>query len=164
MGRAKFLKSVIVGFYELYDYQYWKICWHELFNCSNFYIQFYPAHYEYFGTFFLKFMCPWKAATLLFEFNRTFAIDQKLIIIAVDISYYKWHFYYYFHVLHYRWINWITWTYTHCIFPFPFDCKSSYRKIKIIPIDLSLLRTQTHAQNYCQLWEIFCKVVIFKHT
>ena len=65
-------------------------------------------------------------------------------------SYYKWHFYHYFHIVHYRWINWITRTYTHCIFPFPFDCKSSYRKTKIIPIDLSLLRTQTHAHNYCQ--------------
>ena len=65
--------------------------------------------------------------------------------------YYKWHFYHYFHIVHYRWINWITWTYTHCIFPFPFDCKSSYRKTKIIPIDLSPLRTQTHAHNCSQL-------------
>ena len=64
--------------------------------------------------------------------------------------YYKWHFYHYFHIEHHHWINWITWTYTHCIFPFPFDCKSSYRKTKIIPIDPSLLRTQTHAHNYCQ--------------
>ena len=64
--------------------------------------------------------------------------------------YYKWHCCYYFHIVHYHWINWITWTYTHCIFLFPFDCKSSYRKTKLIPIDLSLLRTQTHAHNYCQ--------------
>ena len=65
--------------------------------------------------------------------------------------YYKCHFYHYFHIVHYHWINWITWTYTHCIFLFPFDCKSSYRKTKIIPIELSLLRTQTHAHSYCQL-------------
>ena len=39
--------------------------------------------------------------------------------------YYKWHFYYFFHIVHYHWINWLTWTYTHCMFPFPFDCKSS---------------------------------------
>ena len=62
--------------------------------------------------------------------------------------YYKWNFYHYFHIVHYHWINWITWT--HCIFPFPFDCKSSYRKTKIIPIDLSPLRTQMHAHSYCQ--------------
>ena len=79
-------------------------------------------------------------------------------------SYYKWYFHHCFHIVHYRWINCITWTYTHCIFPFPFDGKSSYRKTKIIRIDLSTLRTQTHAHNYCQLWEIFRKVVIFKHT
>ena len=72
--------------------------------------------------------------------------------------YYKWHFCHYFHIVHYRWINWITWTYTHCIFPF--DSKSPYGKIKIIPIDLSLPRTQTHADNCFQLYEIFCKVVI----
>ena len=28
MGRAKFLKSAVIGFYELHDYQYGKICWH----------------------------------------------------------------------------------------------------------------------------------------
>ena len=28
MGRAKFLKNFIIGFYEFYDYQYWRICWH----------------------------------------------------------------------------------------------------------------------------------------
>ena len=71
--------------------------------------------------------------------------------------YYKWHFYHYFHIVHYRWINWITWTYTHCIFPF--DSKSSYGKIKIIPIDLSTPRMQTHAENCFQLYEIFFKGV-----
>ena len=73
--------------------------------------------------------------------------------------YYKWHFYHYFHIVHYLWINWITWTYSHCIFPFPFDSKSSYRKTKIIPIDLSPPKTQTHARNCFQLYEIFiyCK-------
>ena len=65
--------------------------------------------------------------------------------------YYKWHFYHYFHIVHYRWINWIKWTYTHCIFPFPFGCKGSYRKNRIIPINLSPLGTQTHACNYSQL-------------
>ena len=65
--------------------------------------------------------------------------------------YYKWHFYHYFHIVHYRWINWITWTYTHWIFPFPFDCKSLYKKTKIIPIGLSPLTTQTHARNCSQL-------------
>ena len=44
--------------------------------------------------------------------------------------YYKWHFYHYFDIIHYRWTNWITWTYTHCIFTFLFDCKSSTRKLK----------------------------------
>ena len=78
--------------------------------------------------------------------------------------YYKWHFYHYFHIVHYRWINWITWTYTHCIFPFPFDCKSSYRKTKTIPTDLSPLRTETHAHNCSQLSEILCNMVVFKHT
>ena len=65
--------------------------------------------------------------------------------------YYKCHFYHYFHIVHYHWINWITWTYTHCIFLFPFDCKSSYRITKIIPNDLSPRRTQTHARNYSRL-------------
>ena len=65
--------------------------------------------------------------------------------------YYKWHCCYYFHIVHYHWINWITWTYTHCIFPFPFDCKRSYRKAKIIPIGLFPLRTQTHARSCSQL-------------
>ena len=46
--------------------------------------------------------------------------------------YYKWHFYHYFRIVHCRWINWITWTYTHSIFPFPFDSESSYGKTKII--------------------------------
>ena len=58
--------------------------------------------------------------------------------------YYKWHFYHYSRIVHYRWINWITWTYTHCIFPFPFDCKSSYGRTKIISTNLSSPRTQTH--------------------
>ena len=65
--------------------------------------------------------------------------------------YYKWHFYHYFHIVHYGWINWITWTCTHCIFPFPFDCKSLYKKTKIIPIHISSLTTQTHARNCFQL-------------
>ena len=65
--------------------------------------------------------------------------------------YYKWHFYHYFHIVHYRWINWITWTYTHCIFPFAFDCGSSYRKTKVILTGLCPLRTQTHAHNCWQL-------------
>ena len=65
--------------------------------------------------------------------------------------YYKWHFYHYFHTVHYCRINWNTSTYTHCIFTFPIDCKSSYRKNKIIPIDLSPLRTKAHAHNCCQL-------------
>ena len=60
--------------------------------------------------------------------------------------YYKWHFYHYFHIVHYRWINWITWTYTYCIFPFPFDCKSSYRKNKIIRTGLSSQNTNTRTQ------------------
>ena len=60
-------------------------------------------------------------------------------------------FYHFFQVVHYRWINWIKWRYTHCIFPFTFDCKSSSRKAKIIPIALSLLRTQTHAHKYSQI-------------
>ena len=28
MGRAKYLKYFIIGFYVFYDYQYWKIYWH----------------------------------------------------------------------------------------------------------------------------------------
>ena len=57
--------------------------------------------------------------------------------------YYKWHLYHYFHIVHYPWINWITWTYTHCIFPYLCDCRSSYRKTKIIPVNLSPPGTQT---------------------
>ena len=64
----------------------------------------------------------------------------------------KWHFYHYFHIEHYHWINWITWTYTHCIFSFPFNCKSSDGKTKIIPIDLCPPRTETHARNCSQLY------------
>ena len=62
MGRAKFLKNFIIGFYEFYDYDF-NI---ERFAGINFviavtetyffYIQFYPADCEYFGTSFLKFM------------------------------------------------------------------------------------------------------------
>ena len=48
----------------------------------------------------------------------------------------------------------ITWTYTHCFFPFPFDCKSVYKKTKIIPIDHSPLTTQVHAGNCSQLFNI----------
>ena len=76
--------------------------------------------------------------------------------------YYKRHFYHYFHIVHYCWINWITWTYIHFIFPF--DSKSSYGKIKITAVDLSPPRTQTHLENCFQLYEIFCKVVIFESS
>ena len=65
--------------------------------------------------------------------------------------YYKWYFYHYFLIVQYSWINRITWTYTHCIVPLPFDCKSSCRKTKMIPTDLSPLRAQTHAHNCSQL-------------
>ena len=84
--------------------------------------------------------------------------------------YYKWHFYHYFHILHYRWINWITWTYTHWCFPFPFDCKSSYRKTKIIRIDLSPLRKRKHTHTtapsfkkyFVKWWFISKKNVLLK--
>ena len=58
--------------------------------------------------------------------------------------YYKLHFYPYC-----RRNNWITLTYTNCIFPFPFDCKISYGKTKVIPMDVSPLRI--HAYNFFQL-------------
>ena len=74
--------------------------------------------------------------------------------------YYKWHFYHYFHIAHYRWINWITWTYTHWFFPFPFDCKSLYKKTKIILIYLSPLTTQTPARKkyFIKSWFLNIKI------
>ena len=39
-------------------------------------------------------------------------------------------------------------------FPFPFDCKSSNGRTKIIPLNLSPSRTQTHTQLFPALWDI----------
>ena len=171
MGRAKFLKNFIIGFWEVLifefcGYQYWKICWLCNCNCSN-------RNVLFISRFILQIV-----NILVLLFWNVCVLD-KLRYCFLNLKgrlktiknhnhyccwyqyYYKCHFYHYFHVVHYRWINWITWTYTQSIFPFTFDCKSSCGKNKITPIDLSPPRTQTRAQYCSQLNERFCKVVIF---
>ena len=78
--------------------------------------------------------------------------------------------FYYFNIVHYCWINWITWTYIQRMFSLPFDCKSSYRKTKIILVDFSPPKTQTHLNknknktntNTPRFMKYFCKVVILE--
>ena len=153
MGRSKCLKNFIIGFYEF------MIINIERFAGINFVIAVTETLYFFTSSFILQIV---NILVLLFwnlcvlnKLRHCFLNLKGHLKLIKNCSHYccwykcnyKWHFYDYFHIAHYRWTNWIIWTYIHCIFPFPFDCKSSYRKNKIIPTDLSPLRTQTYAQN-----------------
>ena len=151
MGRANFLKNFIIGFYEF------MIINIERFPGINFVITVTETLY-FLSHLYLLILLFWNLCVLNKLRHWFLNLKGHLKLIKNYNHYFcwykcycKWHFYHYFHIAHYRWINWITWTYTHCIFPFPFDRKRSYSKTKIIPIDLSPLRTQTHAHNCSQL-------------
>ena len=155
-GKSQVLKNVTIGFWKVLIFviiNIWKICWHQLCNCSNWSIIFFTS------TFILQ------VVNILVLLFWTLCVLDKLEHCFLNLKghlkivknykrycswyqwYYKWHYYHYFHIVHYRWINWITWTCIHYIFSFPFDSKSSYGKTKTTPINLSPVRTQRHAHN-----------------
>ena len=157
MGRAKFFKSSIIDFYEFMINNI------ERFAGNNFVIAVTKTLYLFTYNFILQIVNIlvlhfWNLCVLS-KLRHCFLNLKWHLKLFKNYNYhscwyrccYKWHFYHSLLIVHYRWINWITWTYTHCIFSFPFDCKSSYRKTKIIPIDLSPLRTQKYAHNCSQL-------------
>ena len=156
MGRAKFLKNFIIGFMNFLIINIERFAGINVVNALT-------ETYFFTSSFILQVVniCVllfWNLCVLDKLRNCFLNVKGHLKLIKIYNHYccwyqcyYKWHFYHYFHIVHYRWINWITWTYTHCIYPFPFDCKSLYKKTKIIPTDLSPFTTQAYARNCSQL-------------
>ena len=109
--------------------------WHKVLSCKLW------TFCCFFSEIYMSFI---NCDIVFFAFNKSFVKENENYIHygCWYQCYCKWHFYCHFHIV--AELTWITWTHTYCIFPFTFDCKTSYGKTKIIPIDLSPSRTQTH--------------------